>query len=127
MEKADCQIYGQPVRAYWHEAETGMIQGMRDVLEIAAEMGYGEGAGQLITDYCCEMQEQAFADAGQLLNDVLWYMSKNSNTMKNGRNPETLEILDELKPIEPLKIDLDGAAYHLEILAGDSTEDSTED
>ena len=44
------------------------------------------------------MQEQAFADAGQLLNDVRWYHSQNSNTMKNGRNPETHEVLDELKP-----------------------------
>ena len=28
-------------------------------------------------------------EAGALLNDVRWYMSRNSNTMKNGRNPET--------------------------------------
>ena len=31
--------------------------------------------------------------------------------MKNGRNPETHEVLDELKPVDPLKITLDPGAY----------------
>ena len=70
-----------------------------------------EAAARYITDYCNAVQEQAFLDAGQLLNDVRWYMSKNSNTMKNGRNPETHEVLDELKPIDPLTIRLNPAVY----------------
>lgn len=111
VEHNSYKIYGEPVRNYWHEAESGMIQGMQEVLKHASEMsGDGESA-QYITDYCNAMQEQAFSDAGELLNDVEWYMSKNSNTLKNGRNPETHEVLDELKPIDPLAVDLDPSVY----------------
>ncbi len=38
-------------------------------------------------------------------------MSHNSNTMKNGRNPETHEVIDELKPVPPLELHLDDSAY----------------
>ena len=111
VEKTDYLVYGQPVRSYWHEAETGMTQGIRTVLTTAAAMENPEEARQYITDYCSQMQEQAFADAGKLLNAVRWYKSENSNTMKNGRNPETHEILEELKIIEPLKITIDPQVY----------------
>ncbi len=107
------RVYGQPVRAYWHEAESGMIRGMREVLRSAAAIGDSMKARRYITDYCNAIQEQAFSDAGQLLNDVRWYLSTNSNTMKNGRNPETHEVIDELKPIAPLTVRLDGAAYRM--------------
>ena len=50
-------------------------------------------------------------EAGALLNDVRWYMSRNSNTMKNGRNPETHEIIDELKEIDPMEVKLDASVY----------------
>ena len=111
VEKNAYQIYGLPVRAYWHEAEAGMIQGMSEVLRSAASIDDHDEACRVITDYCVAMQEQAFSDAGRLLNDVRWYMSQNSNTMKNGRNPETHEVIDELKPIDPLEVTLDGTAY----------------
>lgn len=111
VEKNAYKIYGEPVRAYWHEAEAGMIRGMSEVLKNASEVNDPELSSQYITDYCNAMQEQAFSDAGKLLNDVRWYMSKNSNTMKNGRNPETHDATDELKEIEPLAVGLDGAAY----------------
>ncbi len=111
VEKADCLIYGRPVRAYWHEAETGMTAGMAEVLRKAADMEDHEAARHYITDYCSALQEQAFADAGKLLNAVRWYRSQNSNTMKNGRNPETHEVLDELKPVDPLKVTLDAGVY----------------
>ncbi len=104
-------IYGQPVRSYWGQAETGMIQGMAQVLSRAAAMDDSNAAHAYITEYCNTVQEQAFSDAGKLLNDVLWYMNKNSNTMKNGRNPETGEVLDELKPIAPLEVTLDATVY----------------
>ena len=42
-----------------------------------------------------------------------WYHSQNSNTLKNGRNPETHEVLDELKAIEPLTVTADAAAYQV--------------
>ena len=111
VEKNAYKIYGEPVRAYWHEAEAGMIRGMSEVLKNASEVNDPELSSQYITDYCNAMQEQAFSDAGKLLNDVRWYMSKNSNTMKNGRNPETHDATDEVKKIEPLAVGLDGAAY----------------
>ena len=102
---------GEPVRAYWHEAEEDMTSGMAAVLENAATLDDEDAARSYITDYCNAMQEQAFSDAGSLLNSVRWYMSKNSNTMKNGRNPETGEVLDELKEVAPLEVTLDASAY----------------
>ena len=87
MEKNAYKIYGLPVRAYWHEAESFMAAGMAEVLQNAAAIEDPALRDRYITDYCSAMQEQAFSDAGQLLNAVRWYMSHNSNTMKNGRNP----------------------------------------
>ena len=57
------------------------------------------------------MQEQAFQDGGSILNSVRWYMSKICNTMKNGRNPETHEVLDELAPIAPVTLTVTTQAY----------------
>ncbi len=111
VEKNAYKIYGEPVRAYWHQAETLMTGSMQTVLTTAASLGDSAAARQYITDYCNSVQEQAFNDAGQLLNDVRWYMSKNSNTMKNGRNPETHEVIDELKQVDPLTVTLDASAY----------------
>ena len=111
VEKSAYKIYGQPVRAYWHQAEMLMTGSMQTVLATAASLGDSAAAKQYITDYCNSVQEQAFNDAGQLLNDVRWYMSKNSNTMKNGRNPETHEVIDELKQVDPLTVTLDASAY----------------
>ena len=39
--------------------------------------------------YCNSVQEKAFDDAVQLFNAVMWYHGENSNTLKNGKNPET--------------------------------------
>ncbi len=111
VEKNAYGIYGKPVRAFWHAAEAFMIQGMREVLSRAAAMEDTRAAAQLITDYCNALQEQAFEDAGLLLNDVRWMMSKNSNTLKNGRNPETHEVLDELKPVDPITVTPDPSVY----------------
>ena len=68
-------------------------------------------AKQWITDCCNQLQEQAFADVGQILNSVRWAHSKNSNTMKNGRNPETHEVLDERKVVPPMEIGLDASVW----------------
>ena len=111
VEKSDMPIYGIPVRAYWHEAENGMICGMADVLAAAAKAENREAARLSITNYCNAVQEQAFDDAGKLLNAVRWYRNQNSNTMKNGRNPETHEVLDELKPVAPLQVTLNPDVY----------------
>ncbi len=125
VEKDAYKIYGEPVRAYWHQAETLMTEGMQTVLSTAASLGDGTAAKQYITDYCNSVQEQAFNDAGQLLNDVRWYMSKNSNTMKNGRNPETHEVIDELKQVDPLTVTLDASAYGNIPDASDSGSDAS--
>ncbi|MCR5083138.1 MAG: C69 family dipeptidase [Parasporobacterium sp.] len=111
VEPSTYKTYGIPVRAYWHEAETGMIDGMAKVLENAASMDIAQ-AKQYITDYCNTMQQQAFDDSGKLLNDVIFYMAANSNTMKNGRNPETGEIIDQMRTLEPLKVTLDSSPYY---------------
>ena len=111
VEKDDRPIYGIPVRAYWHEAETVMIRDLKTVLHTAQDMKAREQARKYLTLYCNRLQDKAFSDAGQLLNDVRWYHSQNSNTMKNGRNPETHEILDSLKPIPPLPIRLDAGEW----------------
>ncbi len=111
VEKDAYKIYGEPVRAYWHKAETLMAKNMQAVLKAAESETNTKTAKQYITDYCNSVQEQAFDDAGQLLNDVRWYMSQNSNTMKNGRNPETHEVIDELKEIDPLTVKLDASSY----------------
>ncbi len=111
VEKNAYKIYGEPVRTYWHRAETLMTESMQTVLKNAQSLEDGAAAKQYITDYCNSVQNQAFEDAGQLLNDVRWYMSKNSNTMKNGRNPETHEVIDELKQVDPMTVALDASAY----------------
>ena len=110
VEKNDCVTYGAPVREYWRGAETKMAGAMPEVLKKAEAMEHDDACAY-ITEYCNQVQEQAFFDAGELLNSVRWYRSTNSNTMKNGRNPETHEILDELKPVDPLKVELDDSAY----------------
>lgn len=45
------------------------------------------------------------------MNDVRWNMAKNSNTLRNGINPETHEILDELRTIQPIKVSPDVSVY----------------
>ena len=111
VERDSWKTYGQPVRAYWHEAETGMANGMAAVVKKAEAMKDKKAAMRYITDYCAALQDKAFDDAGKLLNQVRWAKSKNSNTLKNGRNPETCEVLDELRVIPPIEVKLDGSAY----------------
>ncbi len=105
------KTYGKPVREYWARAEKGMTTGMAEVLVKAAELDDVEAARSYITDYCSALQQQAFDDAGQLLNDVLWYKGKNSNTYKMGTNPETGEEYDLTESLEPMEVTLDASVY----------------
>ena len=101
------------VRGYWHDAEKVMTESMAAILSsLPADK---TEAARILTDYCCQAQEAAFADAGVLLNDVRLYNSRNSNSMKNGRNPETHEVLDELKAIPPIPVTLDTSKYALPV------------
>lgn len=111
VEPDTYKIYGIPVREYWHEAENKMIDGMETVLSNAVNLKDRNAARSYITDYCNAMQEKAYLDAGVLLNDVKWYLNKNCNTMKNGRNPETHDISDEIKEIAPLSVTADISGY----------------
>ncbi len=70
VEPNASRLYGKAVREYWHEAEQGMTAGLASVLETAAAMEDSQAAARYITDYCCSMQNQAFDDAGELLNRV---------------------------------------------------------
>ncbi len=112
VEAWDYLVFGMPVREYWHKAETGMAAGMAEVLAAAGALEDRAEARRLITEYCNRMQEQAFEDAGRLLNSVRWYKSQLSNTLKNGRDPETHKVLNELRDVDPLKITLDPAPYY---------------
>lgn len=60
---------------------------------------------------CAGLQEKAFEDAKELLNQVRWTMSFNSNTMKLGKNPETGEYLTTERVLSPVTVTLDGSAY----------------
>ena len=106
----NAQIYGQPVRDYWKKAERGMFDAMPKVLENAAALDR-EMAADYLTDYCSSRQKNAFSDAKKLLNDVNWEQSNNSNSMQAGRDPETHEVLKTKRKLEPMKVDLDPAAY----------------
>ncbi len=111
IDSSAYKVYGLPVREYWHSAELNMASTLSEVLSKASKMD-DTNAKEYITNYCNLIQQQAFDDAGVLLNDVVWYMSQNSNTMKNGRNPETGEANDGVKEIEPLKVTLDASKYN---------------
>ena len=111
IDSSAYKVYGLPVREYWHSAELNMASTLSDVLSKATNMD-DASAKEYITNYCNLVQQQAFDDAGTLLNDVVWYMSQNSNTMKNGRNPETGEANDEVKELAPLKVTLDASKYN---------------
>lgn len=111
IDSSAYKVYGLPVREYWHSTELNMASTLSDVLSKATNMD-DASAKEYITNYCNLVQQQAFDDAGTLLNDVVWYMSQNSNTMKNGRNPETGEANDEVKELTPLKVTLDASKYN---------------
>ena len=104
------KVYGEPVRAYWHKAELAMAKGMASVLSNASKLD-GDAAANYITNYCNGVQQQAFDDAGDLLNDVLWNMCANSNTMTSARNPETGEATDGLRVLDPITVTLSDGAY----------------
>ena len=113
VEQNAWQIYGVPVKQYWQKAEDGMTAGMAEVLKQAAATEDSEAAAAYLTTYCCQMQEQAFSDAKELLNDVMWTTAKNSNTLKNARDPVTRQILDTLTVIPPMDVTLDGSVYEI--------------
>ena len=105
------KIYGQPVQAYWHEAESNMFSGMSKVIEHAQKIKDNNTRASYITSYCNDMQNKAFEDGKQILNDVIWTQNKNSNTFKIERNPETHQMTGKQVEIPPMNITLDASKY----------------
>ncbi len=101
------KAYGRPVRDYWHGAEENMLQEMHAIQYEVANMDE-RAAKQRITNYCDFVQDQAFADAKRLLNDVRWNMSAQSSAVKNVRERE---ITDERRELDVMQIDLNNAVY----------------
>lgn len=106
------KIYGEPVQAYWHKAESNMFTGMGKVLTEAAKIEDNATRASYITSYCNDKQTKAFEDAKQLLNDLAWTQSQNSNTFKIKRNPETHQMTGEKVVIPPMEVKLDASKYN---------------
>ena len=111
VEQVDCTIYGKPVRDYWKSAEQSMFSSVPEVLSRASQLEDRDAAADYITTYCNRAQIRAFLDAKQLLNDVMWTKSKNSNTLKLLKNPETHQYMDEERTLPPMEVSLDASAY----------------
>ena len=105
------KIYGEPVQTYWREAEGNMFTGMAKVLKEAANMKDKDARAKYITSYCNDMQTKAFNDGKEILNDVTWTQSKNSNTHKIARNPETHELTGEEVVLPPMNVTLNATKY----------------
>ena len=107
------KAYGAPVKEYWNRVEKNMSAGMQKVLKKASKMKDKNAAADYITKYCNRMQTQAFMDAKEILNKLIWRQAADSNTMKLGRNPETGELLNTPRVLKPLEIDSDASVYTL--------------
>lgn len=105
------KIYGEPVQEYWQKAEANMFAGMSKVLKEAAKIKDKDTRANYLTSYCNDMQTKAFKDGKQILNNVTWMQSKNSNTFKIERNPETLQMTGDPVVIPPIELKLDASKY----------------
>jgi dipeptidase len=106
------KVYGEPVQAYWHDAQSNMFASMSTVMEQAAKMNDSNARASYITSYCNDMQTHAFEDGKQILNDVVWTQNQNSNTLKIQRNPETHQLTGEKVVIPPIELQLDASHYN---------------
>ena len=105
------EIYGEPVQAYWREAEGNMFTGMAKVIKEAAKMDDKDARAKYITSYCNDMQTKAFNDGKEILNDVTWIQSKNSNTYKIARDPETHKPTGKKEVLPPMNVTLNASKY----------------
>lgn len=105
------KIYGEPVQEYWQKAEANMFAGMSKVLKEAAKIKDKDTRANYLTSYCNDMQTKAFNDGKQILNNVTWMQSKNSNTFKIEQNPETHQMTGDPVVIPPIELKLDASKY----------------
>lgn len=103
--------YGNPVQAYWNEADTNMFAGMSKVLTQAANIKDKDTRAEYITSYCDDMQTKAFNDGKDILNDVIWEQNKNSKSYKIRLNPETHQMTGDREVIAPIELDLNASKY----------------
>ena len=99
------KIYGEPVREYWYEAESNMINGIDKVLSQAALIEDKDIRANYITSYCNDMQTMAFNDAKRILSDIVWAKNSNSNTYK------IYSSTGERKVIPPMEMSLNASKY----------------
>ena len=82
LAEKDRRLIGDGVRSYWRKREAELTAEYRQVLSAAANSAAIDV--RALTDYCCRQQERALADAKQILDDVLWYLSANNGTPGDG-------------------------------------------
>ena len=105
------KIYGEPVQAYWHEAESNMFTGMHEVISHAAKMKDNDTRAKYITAYCNDMQTKAFKDGKHILNDVVWAQNNNSASFKLEINPETDQPTGKEVVLSPIDLKMDASKY----------------
>ena len=105
------KIYGKPVQDYWHKAESNMFAGMSKVIAQAAKMNDSAARADYITSYCNDMQTKAFEDGKEILNNVTWTQSKNSNTVKLELDKNTHQLTDKKEVIPPMEVSLNASKY----------------
>lgn len=105
------KVYGEPVQAYWSEAEHNMFSGMSKVIAEAEKINDTNARADYITSYCNEMQSNAFNDSKEILSDVMWAQNENSNTFKIARNPETFQLTGEEIVLPPMNVSVNASKY----------------
>lgn len=105
------KIYGQPIQAYWKEAESNMFDGMPKVIGEAQKIKDNDKRANYITSYCNQMQTYAFEDGKELLNGVVWAQNENSNTVKLEKDNLTHQLTGKRVVIPRLNVTLDASRY----------------
>ena len=106
------KVYGEPVQGYWEKAESNMFAGMSKVIAQAAKIKDNASRANYITSYCNDMQDNAFKDGKQILNDVTMAQNENCNTFKIERNPETHQMTGKEVVLPPMELKLDASKYN---------------
>ena len=88
-----------------------LTNGHLDIIEKASKINDSDIRANYLTSYCNDMQNKAFEDGKQILNDVIWTKNKNSNTFKIERNPETHQMTGKQVVIPPMNITHDASKY----------------
>ena len=105
------KVYGEPVKEYWHDAESNMFAGMSKVISQATEINDDNDRASYITSYCNDMQTKSFEDGKKILTDVVWTQNKNSNSLKIKNNSDTHQPTGEKAVVSPVELKLNASKY----------------